>query len=251
MNEIKLPSSWDEISLSQFIELKKLDEVDSSFFVRNIDIFSIITDTDSSDEYWEDMDITEVEGLVKYLKWLEIIPSTEPKTKIDEFILKDINKLTFGEFIDLEHFFMADYIENLNSIVAILYRRKLASTDYFTNDKLEPYGNWLHHRATIMNDAVGVGDVFGIVNKYLSFRANIFKLYEGLFDGGGEDIDEEDIDEEETKKPKEKDNSGKWGWDIMLLKIANNDALKIEEASNIPLIQAFNVLAMRKELKIE
>lgn len=249
---MKSPKSWSDISINQFKEIKssELDLKDE------ILMLSIILDIPIAE--LEEMDIKDLIPLTQGLSFLNTELPKQPKSEIiindETFHLKDLNTITVGEFIDLEHFFMADYIENLNSIVAILYRRKLASNDYFKNDELEPYGNWLHHRATIMNDAVGVGDVFGIVNKYLSFRANIFKLYEGLFDGGDEDIDdeeEEDIDEEETNKPQQKDNSGKWGWDIMLLKIANNDALKIEDASNIPLIQAFNVLAMRKELKIE
>jgi hypothetical protein len=242
---MKKPNSWYNISIAQYKEL--IAESPEN----ELDVLSILLDTPLGE--LGDMNINDLQD---YLSGLNFISESLPTTSIDfeingdVFYKKDLNSLTVGEFIDLEYLFTNDYMDNLSKIVAIVWRREL-SNDRYNGQELEPYGMWLNKRGDIFEDEVGIGYVFPIITEYLKFRANIFKLYEGLFDGGGEDIDEEDIDEEETKRPKEKDNSGKWGWDIMLLKIANNDALKIEEASNIPLIQAFNVLAMRKELKIE
>jgi len=40
----------------------------------------------------------------------------------------------------------------------------------------------------------------------------------------------------------------KWGWNSLILKLADNDILKVEQVSKLPLIQCFNILAMRVEL---
>ena len=40
----------------------------------------------------------------------------------------------------------------------------------------------------------------------------------------------------------------KWGWDIFLLRLAQNDSTKISKVTSMQLLQAFNVLSMKKEL---
>lgn len=241
---MKSPKSWSDISINQFKEIKssELDLKDE------ILMLSIILDIPIAE--LEEMDIKDLIPLTQGLSFLNTELPKNPKNEIivknETFYLKDFSTLTVGEFIDLEHFFTKDYVENLGVIVSILYRRRIKTDDEFSIPELEKYGNWIYHRDSIFGDEVGVGDVFGVVTKYLSYRKNLFDLYEGLFDG-----DSDDEEEEEIKNPKEKDNTKKWGWDILLLKIANNDVLKIEEATYIPIIQALNVLSMKKELKLD
>lgn len=242
---MKKPKSWSDITINQFKEIKSSD-IDLK---DEILMLSIILDIPINE--LESMDIKDLIPLTQGLSFLTTelpkIPKNEIIVKNETFYLKDLNTLTVGEFIDLEHFFTNDYVENLGIIVSILYRRRIISDDIFSIPELENYGNWIYHRDSIISNEVGVGDVFGIVSKYLSYRKNLFELYEGLFDG---DSDDEE-DDEEIKNPKEKDNTKKWGWDILLLKLANNDVLKIEEATHIPIIQALNTLSMKKELKID
>ncbi len=256
---MKFPSNWLSINVAQFIELfslnlKEFDSQDDYY----IQILSILSNQSIDDI--EDLDYDDFKQHIANLNFIYRLPTKQPSIKLKiedtDLYLMDLTQLTIGEFIDLEHFITDGYTKNLNVILSILYRRKTIHSSPFILDEFESYGNWIYHRASLFDD-ICVNDVYGVINNYMTFRANIFDTYQGLFDN--EDPQELDIDDSESFKSKlektKANNDGKairkWGWDALLLKLAKNDPSRLNEVTGMPLIQALNVLSMVRELGIE
>jgi hypothetical protein len=116
-----LPSSWNEILVDQFIELRGLDD-SLSYFDLMLEVVSIVTDTDIDE--LEELSFSELQKLERELNWLTSEPPKQITKQIDNYHYKGLDSLTLGEFIDLNHFFSENFIENLPVICAILYRQQ-------------------------------------------------------------------------------------------------------------------------------
>lgn len=249
MSNIKLPKSWDEVYADQFLELKKLDDEQSSFFIRQIHILAILTDTLPDDELWEDLDVEELAELIAELKWLRHEPSNQLKKTIDNFTCIDINKLSFGEFIDLEHYFTEDYYNNLFKICAILYRQ--TKIDEWGNVLYEPYENIdIDERSKSFNE-LPITYVYGVFKYYLEFKQLLMTTYDKLFEPVF--TDEEDINEydpEEQKAIEEEKKIIKWSWENVIYKLADGDVTKYEKITSLPVIFVFNQLSYLKDMNL-
>ena len=92
---------------------------------------------------------------------------------------------------------------------------------------------------------------------YLKFKSSIYSIYEGLFQQNEEELNEEEETEllrEMTGKEREEYYNEKnvegYGWELMLMRLANNDPTKMLEASKMTLYQSLNTLGMMCKLKI-
>lgn len=259
----KRPNNWNDVTVAQFVELYSLQQDDfKTEDEYNIHLLSILTDT--SIEELEELSIDEYEELLGNILFIKQLPIKQPQivitTEAGKLYLKDqFNTLTIGEFIDLENLFTQSYIKNLPTILAILYRQKDIKNSLLFLDTYEPYGDWIFHRAPLFYD-LSINQVYGVCNQYLEFRTDLFEKYSGLFDESsndeenGEEFDENEsvIARAERRKEEAKQKTiKKWGWDIFLLRLAKNDPIKLEEATGMPLIQALNILSMKKELGLQ
>ncbi len=89
MHNHKLPKQWNQISVEQFLELRRLSSEDGMFNYQ-IDVLSALTDSDISD--FEDLDIDELGKLTEQIKWIQSEPSKRYKNKIDNYVLKPYSK---------------------------------------------------------------------------------------------------------------------------------------------------------------
>lgn len=248
MNNI--PSSWDEVYLDQYVAIQNINS-NSSFFERQIEILSILTDTLPDDERWEDMDFLEVNNIIKNLHWLKMEPSKSFKKEIDNKRYIGLNILSFGEWLDLEHLFGENYLDNLPTICSILYRR------YETNkwNKIEyiPYDLIDYEEDSKAFKDIKINDIYGIISEYLSFKETITKTYENIFEPNFEKETQEEIDnfnEEEKQMYDAEQTNLKWGWERVLYNLANQDITKIEEITRLPLIFVLNNISMKKSLNL-
>ncbi len=249
----KIPKSWADITVAEYQEINTLDVTKDDFTTH---LLSILTDT--SIDVIEEFEYDEFISYLNLISFYKNQPKTQPKNQLKildtDLFLIDFNKLTLGEFIDLEHFFVESPLKNLSTILAICYRKKEVFNSAFELDKFEDYGDYIFHRSPLFYE-VSIADVFGIINSYIKFRTRLFDSYEGLFDDS--DIDE-DIDEDldviskaEASKQMNKDKLiKKWGWDMLIYKLSNNDATKVEQVYKLNIIMAFNILSMQKELNL-
>ena len=249
MDSIKLPNSWEEVYADQFLELKKLDGSDSSFFIRQIEILSILTDTLPDDEMWEDLDVEELAILIGKLKWLRYEPSNQLKTKIGDYTCIDINKLSFGEFIDLEYYFTNDYFDNLSNICSVLYRK--TKTDEWGNLIFEPYELInIEYRSKDFNE-LPITDIYGVIKYYLDFKQLLMNTYEKLFEpqfDDEEEVDNSQYEQEEIDEIEKEKVIIKWSWENVIHKLSDGDITKYEKITSFPVIFIFNQLSYLKDI---
>ena len=250
---MKKVSNWNDITLNQFIEIHQLPKDDEFQYLS----LSIIYDV-SQDEI-DELNINEFEKLHSYLGFMSKLP-TKPATNItlkstNLTFIDDFTKLSLGEWIDIENLISNDLVGNIPLLASILFRKMIVGDD-FEPDKIEPYGNFIHHRSHLFGECT-MADVYGIIPIILTFRDLIHKNYEGLF-GTTEPIDEhfELLDEtpqeklERLKEEKQEKYKTKWGWDTVVYNMAKGDITKFNEIYNLPLVMVLNFMSMQSELKL-
>jgi len=245
---LKLPKSWNDITVEQFIELRSLNNEDfDSLFSYEIECLSILTDIDV-DEF-DDMEIDELSKIVKQVTFIKKQPSNIFKNEINNLTYIGLNDLKLGEFIDLEYYFANDYVKHLTYISSVLYRKtKLSEWEEVV---YEDYSFNIEKRKEQFND-LPITSVYGIIAEYIKFRENFLKVYENLFNPifDEDELDEAELDEEDLKEQEAEDKINRWSWEHTLYNLANEDVTKIKDVLELNLVFAFNILGMKKELEI-
>lgn len=246
---MQLPKSWKEIDVYKFKEIRSVFTIEN-VFEREVEILSIILDVPL--DSLEDYDISDVSNMMDQITFINSEPSKIFKKEINNFIFKPLQKLTCGEFIDLEHYLSTDYMKNIGHIAAILYKKfKINEWDEVV---YEPYNYSVNQRCEQF-DEVCINDIFGIIPEYLNFRTNFLENYNPLFqDTNNEDDDDDDNrpkTSEEKKAIQEEKTAKKWSWENLIYNLCNEDLTKFHEVTNLPLILVFNMLSMRKEISVK
>lgn len=127
--------------------------------------------------------------------------------------LIDFNKITFGQWIDLDVYLSEGLPKHLNKIVNIL----------FSLDE---------------SDDVDFNEVIAGLTKYTNYRKFIYNEYKNLF---GKD---EESEEDET--PRLNVHPAKT-WQNVLTIIADDDLTKFDKILDTPVITVFNFMAHKKE----
>ena len=254
-----LPKNWNDISLSTYQELKELEEdvelSNTEFFLEQI---AILLDTSSDDTLFDELDIDELCIIMDSIGWLKNMNFPKPIQTIQSCFkleLKPFNKITLGEFIDIEHY-IQEPIKNLHIICSILYRK--TKPDEWNNIIFEPYEYNIQQRSSIFNN-LSINLIYSILTEYINFRTNFMESYKLLFEQENyEDDDIEDIDSElkgreliDSKiKNKENQVKQKWSWEGLIWELSNHDITKFDEIFNSKLIMVFNTLSMKKSLGV-
>jgi hypothetical protein len=198
----KIPKDWSEIRTEQYQELSKISVSEfNSISIYNLEILSIITDTDKDDDEWLDMDTDELYTIYKNTVWLKSEPSKKYLNALDQYRLKDLNDLTLGEFIDIEHF-CNNMIDNLHIICSILYKQ--TKLNQWNILEYEPYEYNIYERSNMFLE-IEITKIYGIINLYKEWKTNFIDNYANLFESDS-DISEEEmfdgLDEDEIEELK-------------------------------------------------
>lgn len=256
------PKSWNNVTVAQYKDVYSLDVKEYSLIEKyQIQVFSILSDTEP--EYFEDISFQEFSKIQESFSFIQYQPNRPPSQKIttqagDLYLYDDFKKYTIGEWIDLEHFHEHSIEQNIGLIATIFYRQLIPSENKLLFlDKFEPYGDWIYLRESLFDD-VPIGLIYGISTRFLDYRTKLYADYSGLFDDAPID-DDSDIDPNESviekakriQEEKKDQLAKKWGWDLLLYRLAKMENKSIQEVTSMPLIQALNMLSMKKEMKLE
>jgi hypothetical protein len=245
---MKLPKSWSEITIEQFIELSNLDASIGSYSY-NSEALSVLSDT--SIEEIEDIDIEDMANIMLELNWAKSQPKNFYRNELLGMVVKPINKLTLFEYIDLEHYFANNYISNLAIIAAIRYKH--TEVNKFSNLIYEPYSYSPRDRQELFLD-LPITEVYGLIQEFLQYRDKFLKTYENLFNPEAEDDltpqEKAEMDAEEIKEIEDAKKSTKWSWELMIYTLCDGDLTKYEALGELPLVLVFNMLGMKKELNL-
>ena len=241
---MKLPKSWNEITVNQWVELNSIDpEEYNSVFLHTLEAISILSDTDP--EELEELSPEELIDLASQVSFIKREPSNKPNELVKGFRLKPMDALTLGEFIDLEHY-ISQSVQNFDILLSILYKRW--KTDEWNNLIFEPYTYSIMSRKDTFQD-VSINEVFGAVNNYINYSNDFKQRYENLFNPVIEEDDTE-LDADDLKAEAEEKVFTKWSWEKLLYDLANQDLTKIDAVTDLPLVFVFNMLSMVEELQL-
>jgi hypothetical protein len=242
---MKLPKSWNEITVSQWVELNSIDpEEYNSVFLHTLEAISILSDTDP--EELEELSPEELIDLASQVSFIKREPSNKPNELVKGFRLKPMDALTLGEFIDLEHY-VSQSVQNFDILLSILYKRW--KTDEWNNLIFEPYSYSIMSRKSLFEE-VSINEVFGAVNNYINYSNDFKQRYENLFNPVIEEDEGVELDEDDLKAEAEEKVFTKWSWEKLLYDLANQDLTKIDAVTDLPLVFVFNMLSMVEELQL-
>jgi len=241
---LKLPSSWDEILVDQYIELRGLDN-ELPYFDLMLETISIVTDTDIDE--LEELSFNELVAIEKQLVWLTCEPSKNISQTIDKYHYKGLDNLTLGEFIDLNHYFSENFVNELPTIAAILYRQ--TKLNEWNETIIEPYEYDPRNRRELFME-VGITQIYGIITSFLEYKSNFEETYANLFKPDLSDEDIDDLDEETKREIAEEERLDKFSWERLIYSLTDGDITKTDKVLNLSVVYVFNVLSMKKALDI-
>jgi hypothetical protein len=241
---VNLPRNWNEVTVNQWLELNTIDDEEyNSVFLQTIEALSILSDTDP--EELEDLDPEELIDLARKVNFIQREPSNKPKELVKGLKLNPLDRLTLGEFIDLEHYAM-QFVQNFDILLSILYKRW--KTDEWGNLIFEPYSYSIMSRKVLFQD-VSINEVYGAVKNYIDYSNDFKKRYENLFNPVIEE-EETELDEDDIKAEAVEKVFSKWSWEKLLYDLSNQDLTKIDAVTDLNLIFVFNMLSMVEELQL-
>lgn len=256
---MKLPSNWNEITLEQYNEIKDAPERNAGVFSLGAWVLAVLLD-EEVEEIEDRLTAVEIAQAFSRIRWI----LSEPKGKLKEEIilngislkLKPVNKCTFGEAIDV--FSSLEKDRAIEKVAAIFFRRwKL---DEWGRVAYEPRGYDLEERIEQMQ-SVYVGEVCEILNEFKKYNKQIRENYSELFNDPEEDEEREPWEEEEEETETEREGyeeqkekakreaQKKHGWYLIALRLANNDATKLEDVFRLPFSYVMNILAIEHETR--
>ena len=127
-----------------------------------------------------------------------------------------MDKLSFGEFIDLDSWIAMGTQNHLKDMGGILA----------PNSKY-------------------ADEVLWAIEQWSNYRMWIFRQYAGLFD-----LDEQDETEPDPDVMPDPTSVAR-NWYKIIVDLANDDVLKLDDITELPLIKALNFMALRKEKQLE
>jgi len=245
---IQVPKQWSDVTVEQFIDFNGIAK-DQGAYYYNSEALSILADEPI--EVIEDLDVDELTELIKENSWCVSEPSKKYKHELLGMKFKPFNKLTLYEYIDLDYYFINNYIGNIANICAICYRQ--TRVNEWGEEIMEPYDFDCTLRAEKFLD-LPITDVYGILQEFIKYRDNFLKNYENLFSGElDEDLtddERQEMDPEEIKEIEKEQSLAKWSWEQTIYSLTKGDITKSDKVGALPLIYVFNILSMKKELDI-
>ena len=242
---MNLPKSWNEISVSQWVEFNSIDQEEhNSVFLYTLEAISILSDTDP--EELEDLSPEELIDLASQVSFIKREPSNKPNELVKGFRLKPMDALTLGEFIDLEHY-ISQSVQNFTLLLSILYKRW--KTNEWESLIFEPYSYSIMSRKDTFRD-VSINEVYGAVKNYIDYSNDFKQRYENLFNPVIEEDEGVELDAEDMKAEQEEKVFTKWSWEKLLYDLSNQDLTKIDKVTDLPLVFVFNMLSMVEELQL-
>jgi len=251
LSKFDIPVSWQEVTVEEYVELNLLDVNELGIIGLQLERFCILAGITNDDDRIEDIDIDELDEVYKTLYFLNTSPNLNTKEIVGDYRLININKISLGEFIDVDSFIQNNMYENFTNILSVIYRRH--KVDEWGEIQYEPYGFDLSQRK-YEYDTLYIYDVYNAVQEFIKFRELIISTYTVIFstDNLGDDLTDEEkegLDEEEVQEinrdlEKEK-NKSQFAWPSLAYDLAGEDIIKMREIFKLPLTYVLNMIVMK------
>lgn len=170
MKTIKVPDSWNEVTVSQFQEINSIP-LESK--IRALEIISILINEDI--EEIRKYDMQSLNRIVAALGWCDELPSDKDFDQVltlndTTYHMVKMSSFSVGEWVDLEQYF-EDPINNLHNILGVFYRDNDLPYDTESSEK----------RAALFKEHVNVGQVYGTVVFFCNIERNCIQTIKVYF----------------------------------------------------------------------
>lgn len=202
MIKINLPTRTinypETISVATLIEINKwdIDNKNNWKHITSLVIGCDVSELESADDAFMDMML----GFIIYTL-----------NEREECPMNDLEKLSFGEFVDLEVYLSLNYMLHLESILKII----------------APY-------------AQTSAKAMWCIEKYLRWRGVVYKQYSGLFS----------IDEDAPFEPSTDKMATAKSWYATIVTLSNKNILLMEDVENLGFRKCLNFLAYLKKERL-
>jgi hypothetical protein len=248
---------WGNLPFSVY---KELLEIKATSWESNIQMIieesSLFIGCSPDDPLFDTLEVEQLYEIHKGISWCNSTPPEAFKSDIEykEVPLKfiDINAITIGTFIDIEHFLKNDP-HNLPLFNGFFYRQY--KQDEWGNIEFEPYKYNIIERSKWFNE-VPVPHLYAGFKKYIKWRDDVVSAYSTVFeDPNWDQIEGEDqLPSEEVQQIKKEIEAEKkkapHSWIGILLALSNGNIATFPQLFELPAILVFNILSAKKALKI-
>jgi hypothetical protein len=222
INRLRIPK-WDKITVEMYQYINEINESEMD----KIDkvLFSMAFLVGKSEQEFDKINKYKFAQLQRQFKqrFEQLNMQGKERERIKGLNFNfDIRKVTLGQFIEVQHFYKNNYLNNLHLIAA----------SFSTCDKLS------HVERADKILKMPLLPVLYNVTKFLEVIKKLSDEYSGLF--GIEDMEQEDL------KPLSNGFNEQYGWIYSAKKVAEFEGIKLDEAYDLPIIQAFNDLSYLK-----
>ena len=228
--------TWNDVTVQQFIEIKGVEKDPLTSIDRDLHIFSILLDMDLDE--LEEMDYTKVKQLGKDFAFIQTEPNKKVVSKVGSYTYKGFKDLKLGEYIDL-CFFMGNIPDYFLNVLGLVFRQDNEVYDYDVKE-----------RGLLFKD-LSINNFYGVITEFVSFKEGFEETYKELFVQDVEGEEPEDLDEEDKQQIKEEQLAINWGWERLVYSLCQGDLTRYEKVLELPLYFVFNMLSMKKDLRIE
>jgi len=222
INRFSIPQ-WDKITVEMYqyineINESQMDQIDKI-------LFTMAFLTGKTEQEFDKINVLIFAKLQRQLKKrFEIL--NNPGKSVEKFkgfeFNFNIQKVTLGQFIEVQHFYKNNYLNNIHLIAASFSICK----DYSHVERADK----------ILK--MPLLPVLYNVTKFLEVIKKLSDEYQGLF--GIDEIEEEEL------KPLSNGFNEQYGWIYSAKKVADFEGITLDQAYDLPIIQAFNDLAYLK-----
>jgi len=222
INRLRIPK-WDKITVEMYqyineINDSQMDQIDKV-------LFTMAFLTGKSEQEFDNINKYKFAQLQRQLKqrFEQLNVQGNETERIKDFKFNfDIRKVTLGQYIEVQHFYKGNYLNNLHLIAASFSTCK----------------DYSHVERSDKILKLPLLPVLFNVKKFIEVIKKLSDEYSGLF--GIEDMEQEEF------KPLTNGFNEQYGWIYSAKKVAEFEGIKLDEAYDLPIIQAFNDLSYLK-----
>ena len=123
--EILIPTSWEDVTLGEYIELSKLDissyKSPVEYYIHMLRIFGN-DDIESIFEYIKAVDLNSIVGQMDFMKNQprQLANKTLLIDGVNYHLTKNLNEITVGEYVSIEQMIETDKLDSVSAIPVIL-----------------------------------------------------------------------------------------------------------------------------------
>jgi hypothetical protein len=165
------PTSWDEITISQYQRLYEIPKREVNDLFYYFDVLNALSNIEHS--VLQQMSFNDFKKLTEQLQFIYTPVEDKKLTAVElegeiYYIHTDFNKYTAGEIITIDTIlrqYNHDYIKCMTDLLCVFLRKKI-------NDKIEPFTTDLLNRKELFSK-IKIGDINSVFGFFLSGKNSL------------------------------------------------------------------------------